>query len=104
MARSSSASASPGAGPGQFSGPVDVASDASGAVYVADQGNARVQKFAEPTPPLPPATAGATANVEPVSGTVLVRRPGAAGFVAPPARRADSDRFASWTRRAASCG
>jgi DNA-binding beta-propeller fold protein YncE len=71
----------PGAGPGQFSAPVDVASDSSAAVYVADQGNARVQKFAEPTPPLPPATAGATANIESVSGAVLVRRPGAPGFV-----------------------
>ena len=70
-----------GASPGQFSGPVDVAADSSGAVYIADRGNARVQKFAEPEPPLPPATAGATANVESVSGTVLVRRPGAAGFV-----------------------
>ena len=72
----------PGSGPGQFLSPVDVASDASGDVYVADQGNARVQKFAEPATPLPPPTAGRTANVEPLSGAVLVRRPGSRAFVA----------------------
>src|SRR5262245_18731551 len=37
---------SPGSGAGQFQTPVGVAVDqASGAVYVADSGNARVQKF-----------------------------------------------------------
>ena len=71
----------PGAGDGRFETPVDVASDASGAVYVADQGTARVHRFAETTPPLPPPVPGRTANVEALSGTVLVRRPGASGFV-----------------------
>jgi len=71
----------PGSGPGQFSSPVDVASDASGDVYVADRGNARVQKFAEPATPLPPPIAGRTANVESLSGAVLVRRPGTRRFV-----------------------
>lgn len=70
---------SAGTGAGQFANPVDVASDATGAVYVVDQANARVQKLAEPAPPL---EVGGTANIEPVSGTVLVRRPGAARFVA----------------------
>lgn len=34
-----------GSDPGQFNRPVDVAVDASGNVYVADRGNARIQKF-----------------------------------------------------------
>jgi hypothetical protein len=49
-------------------------------VYVVDQANARVEKFSEPVPPLPPPEVGKTANIERVSGTVLVRRPGAARF------------------------
>jgi sugar lactone lactonase YvrE len=36
---------SPGTGDGQFNGPRAVAVDASGNVYVADQGNNRIQKF-----------------------------------------------------------
>jgi hypothetical protein len=71
---------SAGSGPGQFTNPVDVASDATGAVYVVDQGNSRVQKFAEPIAPLPPPVVGKTANIEVVSGAVLVRPPGAARF------------------------
>jgi DNA-binding beta-propeller fold protein YncE len=71
---------SPGAGPGQFSSPVDVAADAVGDVYVADRDNTRVQKFAAPAPPLPPPAVGRTANVVPLSGAVLVRRPGAGRF------------------------
>src|SRR6266480_4027196 len=34
-----------GSGDGQFQGPAGVAIDAAGNVYVADAGNARVQKF-----------------------------------------------------------
>jgi len=71
---------SAGGGPGQFSNPVDVASDASGAVYVVDQANTRVQRFAEPDPPLPPPEVGKTANIERISGTVRIRRPGVASF------------------------
>src|SRR5436309_2264283 len=37
-----------GHGDGQFSGPVGVAVDSSGDVYVADEGNSRVEKF-DPT-------------------------------------------------------
>jgi hypothetical protein len=70
---------SAGTGPGQFANPVDVASDVTGAVYVVDQADARVQQLAEPAPP---PEVGRTANIEPVSGAVLVRRPGAARFVA----------------------
>jgi hypothetical protein len=72
---------SAGGAPGQFGSPIDVASDASGAVYVVDQANARVQEFAEPEPPPPPPDVGKTANVEPVSGTVLIRLPRATRFV-----------------------
>src|SRR5207244_2451831 len=36
---------SSGAGNGQFSNPVGVATDGSGNVYVADQSNNRIQKF-----------------------------------------------------------
>ena len=71
----------PGAGDGRFESPVDVAPDASGSVYVADRGRGRVHRFAETTPPLPAPVPGRTANVESLSGTVLVRRPGASGFV-----------------------
>ncbi len=35
----------PGSGNGQFNGPVGVAVDGTGAVYVADAGNHRIQKF-----------------------------------------------------------
>ena len=35
----------PGSGPGQFSGPSDIAIDGAGNVYVADTLNARIQKF-----------------------------------------------------------
>ena len=70
-----------GSGPGQFSNPVDVASDASGAAYVVDQGNVRVQRFEEPVAPLPPPVAGQSANIAPVSGTVLVQTPGATKLV-----------------------
>ena len=36
---------SAGEGPGEFDQPVGVAVDAEGNVYVADSGNARIQKF-----------------------------------------------------------
>lgn len=36
----------PGSGDGQFDSPIDVAVDADGYVYVVEQGNSRVQKFA----------------------------------------------------------
>lgn len=74
------AGAGAGPGSGQLPAPVDVASDSSGAVYAVDQAAARVQKFAEPTPPLPAPQAGRTANIAVVSGTVLIRRRGAASF------------------------
>jgi sugar lactone lactonase YvrE len=69
-----------GVDPGAFIDPVDVASDITGSVYVVDQGNSRVQKFAEPTPPLPPPELGETANVDRVTGRVLVRLPGESAF------------------------
>ena len=37
-----------GTGNGQFSGPTAVETDASGNIYVADQNNARIQKFTCP--------------------------------------------------------
>ena len=73
-----------GAGQNSFDRPVDVASDVTGAVYVVDQNNDRVMKFEQTTPPLPPPVAYKTANVTPVFGTVLVKRPASPGFVALP--------------------
>jgi len=35
----------PGAGPGQFDGPIGIAFGLEGSVYIADQGNGRVQRF-----------------------------------------------------------
>ncbi len=46
-----------GAGIGQINEPEELATDCRGAVWVADEGNNRVQRFGEPGTPLPPCTA-----------------------------------------------
>jgi tripartite motif-containing protein 71 len=47
----------PSNGVGQLNGPPGVTTDCSGAIWVADLGNGRVQRFGEPGTPLPPCTA-----------------------------------------------
>ncbi len=69
-----------GSGVGQLSGPLGVALDCRGAVWVADNGNGRVQRFGEPgtalppcppTPPTPPA--GGSAGPPPAAGPTGLR-------------------------------
>jgi hypothetical protein len=47
-----------GTGPGQFTHPTCAATDATGAIYVLDKDNHRIQKFADVTTPAQGATWG----------------------------------------------
>lgn len=66
-----------GEGPGQLSSPVALAVSPSGKIFVADAGNDRIEVFGE----LPAPEYGKTVNVSVVSGTVLVKLPGADKYI-----------------------
>jgi NHL repeat-containing protein len=55
---------------GELSGPRGIATDAAGSVYVADELNKRIQKFADPIPPPPPSGGGggSTPAATPLAG------------------------------------
>src|SRR5439155_11111231 len=58
-----------GSGDGQFNTPVFVAVDGSGNVFVADNGNDRIQKFACPTAMVVPTTTTTTTTATTTSST-----------------------------------
>lgn len=63
----------PGAGPGQFSGPYGIDVDCTEAVFVADPGNSRVQRWGEAVDPIAPPCVVPTNTRSPlVAGQVTV--------------------------------